>query len=144
MIIYVAILILVCLRIIFETHSTNKTLAYLLFCLFIPVLGILFYLAFGINYWRKKRYGKKEVQDNKILDQLRSCITEYDKVSINAIDKSDDQNTELASMLIKDLGSPLTGNNRVELLVNGEQKFPVLMKAIAEATHHIHIEYYIY
>lgn len=143
-IIYVATLILVCLRIIFETRSTNKTLAYLLFCLFIPVLGILFYLAFGINYWRKKRYGKKEVQDNKILDQLRSCIAEYDKVSINAIDKSDDQNTELASMLIKDLGSPLTGNNRVELLVNGEQKFPVLMKAIAEATHHIHLEYYIY
>ena len=143
-VVYVAVLILVCLRIIFETQSTTKTLAYLLVCLFIPLLGMLFYLAFGINYWRKKRYGKKEVQDNKILDQLRSSIAEYDKVSIDAIEESDDQNEELVSMLIKDLGSPLTRNNRVELLINGEQKFPVLMKAIAEATHHIHIEYYIY
>ena len=81
-IIYGVILALVWLRIIFETHNTNKTLAYLLFCLFIPIIGILFYLAFGINYWRKKTYSKKSEQDNKILEQLKKSIEQYDNVAV--------------------------------------------------------------
>jgi cardiolipin synthase len=59
--IYVSILVVVCLRILYETRSTNKTLAYLLFCIFVPLIGIIFYLLFGINYWRKKLYDKKNV-----------------------------------------------------------------------------------
>ena len=70
--IYFIILALVCLRIMFETHSTNKTLAYLLFCFFIPVVGILFYLVFGINYWRKRRYNKKSVADQEVLALIAS------------------------------------------------------------------------
>ena len=143
-IIYGVILALVWLRIIFETHNTNKTLAYLLFCLFIPIIGILFYLAFGINYWRKKTYSKKSEQDNKILEQLKKSIEQYDNVAVNRYEDLEDENAELAAMLIKDLGSPLTGNNKITLLVNGEEKFPALFKAIEQATHHIHVEYYIY
>ncbi len=52
-IIYVTIVIVICLRIIYETRSTTKTMAYLLFCIFIPFIGIGFYLLFGINYWKK-------------------------------------------------------------------------------------------
>ncbi len=141
---YVALLILVCLRIVFETHSTNKTLAYLLFCFFIPIIGIAFYLSFGINYWRKKRYGRKLTNDSNILAHLKTNIQQYEKVSLSAKDISVEQNSELASMLLKDLGSPLTGNNQVTLLVNGEKKFPELMQAIRLAKHHIHLEYYIY
>ena len=76
-IIYLVILVLICLRIIYETRSTNKTLAYLLFCIFIPLIGIAFYLVFGINYWRKKLYEKKQSQDEKILDQLKKNISLY-------------------------------------------------------------------
>jgi cardiolipin synthase len=64
-IIYIIILAAVCLRIIYETRSTTKTMAYLLFCLFVPVVGIAFYLVFGINYWRKKLYDKKMALDEK-------------------------------------------------------------------------------
>jgi cardiolipin synthase len=143
-VIYIAILILVCLRIVFETQSTNKTLAYLLFAFFIPVIGILFYVTFGINYWRIKRYSKKSEADQRILQQLKNSISEYNAVTLEPGKAHADENGELAAMLIKDLGSPLTKNNKVELLVNGENKFPNLMQAIEEATHHIHIEYYIY
>lgn len=140
---YIVILILVCLRIVFETQSTNKTLAYLLFAFFIPVIGILFYITFGINYWRIKRYSKKGAEDEKILARLKT-ISQFNEVTIDPEKDSTEENGELAAMLIKDLGSPLTSNNKVELLINGENKFPVLMKAIEEAKHHVHIEYYIY
>jgi cardiolipin synthase len=142
--IYLVVLIAVCLRIIFETHSTNKTLAYLLFCCFIPVAGILFYLTFGINYWRIKRYNTKKDQDARLLSRLKNTIPYFDKISTGPVDKNAAEYMELASMLIKDPGSPLTGNNAIQLLINGEQKFPVLMQAIRAATHHVHVEYYIY
>lgn len=142
--IYILILALICLRIIFETLSTNKTLAYLLLCVFIPVAGILFYVVFGINYWRKKRYEKKSNSDDGLLLQIRENILSYNEVCVQAKDIAVEQNAELASMLLKDLGSPLTGGNSVKLLVNGEEKFPELLQAIRAAKHHIHLEYYIY
>src|SRR3989337_4035001 len=143
-IIYVAILTLICLRIIYETRSTNKTLAYLLFCIFIPLIGMAFYLVFGINDWRKKLYEKKQSQDERILDQLKKDISLYTEESLKQPDGTASDNNELAAMLIKDLHSPLTHKNSVKLLVNGEQKFPELMKALGDAKHHIHMEYYIY
>lgn len=41
-------------------------------------------------------------------------------------------------------GSPLTANNKVKLLINGEEKFPQVLRALENAVSHIHIEYYIY
>jgi cardiolipin synthase len=143
-IIYCIILLLVCLRILFETHDTAKTMAYLLFSLFIPVIGILFYLAFGINYWKKRHYNKKVHQDEMIFRQLKNDIVQYDETRIGYQDEAIQQHSELASMLVKDLGSPLTRHNEVKVLVNGEEKFPELLDALKNARHHIHLEYYIY
>ncbi len=143
-IIYLIILVTVCLRIIFETHSSTKTLAYLLFCIFIPVIGIFFYLTFGINYWKIKLYSKKATEDEKLLKQLKKNIPYYETTIVKQADISSMENAELASLLIKDIKSPLTRYNKVKLLINGEEKFPELLQAIADAKHHIHMEYYIY
>ena len=143
-IIYLVILLLICLRIIFETNSSTKALAYLLFCIFIPVIGILFYLTFGINYWKIKLYSKKSEQDEKLLQHLKKNIPHYTSTILTPADVSSLQNAELASMLIKDLKSPLTRYNKVKLLLNGEEKFPELLRCLEDAKHHIHMEYYIY
>src|SRR5688572_13390632 len=101
---YVLIVIVVCLRVIFETHSTNKTLAYLLLCLFMPIVGMIFYLVFGINYWRIRKYRKKSAADTKILQHLAKDSEAYKESSINFADEAVQQNAELVSMVLKDLG----------------------------------------
>lgn len=141
---YLFLLLVVCLRIIFETHSSTKTLAYLLFCIFIPVIGIVFYLTFGINYWKTKLYSKKAEADERLLLQLKMNVPQYEKSIVTAADDSVLQHAELATMLIKDINSPLTHNNKVKLLLNGEEKFPELIACLDSAKHHIHLEYYIY
>ena len=143
-IIYILVLIIICLRILYETRSATKTLAYLLFCIFIPAGGIIFYTLFGINYWRKKLYDKKMSQDEKILSQLKKDINHYNEESLQQRDVVGPDNTELATMLIRDLHSPLTRKNKVKLLLNGEEKFPEVMQVLQNAKHHIHLEYYIY
>lgn len=43
---------------------------------------------------------------------------------------------------LKGMGIPVTYNNRVELLMNGHDKFVDLFEAIRGARHHIHLEYF--
>ena len=141
---YFVILILICLRIIFETHSSTKSLAYLLFCIFIPVIGMFFYIGFGINYWKTKMYSGKREEDEKLLKQIRKNIPYFPASAIAGEAAEIMDNKELVSMLIKDIKSPLTRHNKIKLLVNGEEKFPELLKCLENANHHIHMEYYIY
>jgi cardiolipin synthase A/B len=141
---YVLIVVAVCIRVVYETRSTTKTMAYLLLVIFLPVAGIIFYTLFGINYWRRKLYDKKSVEDKKMLDKLKKEMKVYGEESIEPSVVEVDSNRELAQMLVKELHSPLTRRNKVKLLVNGEEKFPEVLEALRNAKHHIHIEYYIY
>lgn len=142
--IYIAVLIAVLLRIVYETHNSNKALAYIFFCIFVPFIGIVFYLMFGINYFNKKRYIKKLQGDSALMKLLNENIKHYERASIKKDSLAVEQNSELAHLLLKDLGSPLTENNKVEILRNGESKFPIILEAMEAAKNHIHIEYYIY
>ena len=139
-IIYIVVLFFVCVRILYETHSTTKTLAYLLFCVFIPFIGIMFYLAFGVNYWKTKLYAAKLTEDDQLLREMDEHLPKKDRNQ----NFPDADNDELAAMLVTSLKSPVTFNNKVKLLINGEEKFPEVVDAIRNARHHIHLEYYIY
>ena len=43
---------------------------------------------------------------------------------------------------LREEGIPVTGNNRVKLLMSGQEKFADLFRAIRQARHHIHLEYF--
>ena len=52
------------------------------------------------------------------------------------------QSDSLMRQELKEMGAPITGNNRVELLMSGHDKFIDLFEAIRGARHHIHLEYF--
>ena len=142
--IYILLLIVVSLRVIYETRSATKTMAYLLLVIFIPVGGIVFYILFGINFWKMKLYNNKSNEDEKLLQRLKNEMSAYNDEIASPDELPDENNKELARMLKKELRSPLTRKNKVKLLLNGEEKFPEVLEAMRHAKHHIHIEYYIY
>ena len=74
-IIYLIILVLVCFKIIYDTHTTIKTLAYLLFSIFVPFLGMLFYFSFGINYRKRELYSKKIIDDDNLWQKIKKALT---------------------------------------------------------------------
>lgn len=141
---YVLILVLVCLRIIYDTRSTTKTLAYLLFAIFLPFFGMIFYFFFGINYRHRKMYSKKLYENDDLAAKFKQDLLHYSAQTFQENNAEILSNKELAFMLLKDSMSPLTAKNSVKLLINGENKFPEVLSAIKNAKHHIHIEYYIY
>ena len=140
---YLLVLIIVCARIIYDTNSTVKTLAYLLLAIFLPLFGILFYFAFGINYRKRELYSKKIINDDDLWNQIKENITSYSAQTYFNTDESDRPDKNLVKYLSNEM-SPLTAGNTARLLINGEEKFPAVIQAMEEAKDHIHIEYYIY
>jgi len=143
-IIYIVIVIMVALRIIDDTRSHVKTLAYLLLVIFVPVFGIFFYFSFGINYQKRKIYSKKLIDDGHLKAKLHNDMLQYSKDILTQSSPEVQSSRELAVLLFRDIKSPLTGNNKVKVLTNGEEKFPEVLDALRAAKDHIHIEYYIY
>ena len=142
--IYIIIVVLVCMKIIADTRSVTKTLAYVLFAIFVPIIGILFYFFFGNNYWNTRIYSKRIFESVELTDNLQDKIYFSSRKTLAENSHALKENKELAMLLIKDIGSPLTTHNSVKILVNGEEKFPEVLKVLREAKHHIHMEYYIY
>lgn len=142
-VIYIVIIALVVLRVLYDTRSSTKALAYILFIIFVPVGGILFYFSFGINYRKRKLYSKKIDVDEPLKMRLRSEMNAHaaDVLSSGIIPE---KFKTLTSFIRNSGSSQLTANNQVKLLINGEEKFPALLQALANAKSHIHLEYYIY
>ena len=140
---YLLLIFLVILRVLYDTRSSTKALAYILFIVFVPVVGMIFYFSFGINYRKRKLYTKKIVED----EPFRLHIHNKMNVHSNEISNSGlipDKNKTLTEFIRRAGSSSLTANNKVKLLLNGEEKFPELIKALENAKSHIHLEYYIY
>lgn len=140
---YLIIVLLVILRVLYDTRSGVKALAYILFIVLVPVAGILFYFSFGINYRKRKLYSKKIVENEVLRQKILTNLQDYSEKVMES-DLLFSGYHKLVRFIQHSSDSPLTGNNSVKLLINGEEKFPELLKAIEEAKSHIHLEYYIY
>lgn len=141
---YVLLVIAVCMRIIYDTNNTSKTLSYLLLTFFLPFAGMIFYFSVGNNYRKRKLYSKKFIKDDKLLKEVRKRIFQQSETVMAQKKAEVKKFKKLARLLLNGSLSQLTEHNQVELLLNGEEKFPEVIKALQAAKHHIHLEYYIF
>ena len=140
---YIILLVFVILRVLYDTDSGSKSLAYVLFIVLVPIVGMVFYFSFGINYRKRKLYTKKLIKDKLLRQKVQDRILDYSQ-RMNDAELIPLLQRKLAHFIKWTNGSPVLGNNNVTLLLNGEEKFPALLEALHSATSHIHIEYYIY
>ncbi|WP_226063599.1 cardiolipin synthase [Kaistella polysaccharea] len=142
-VLYVIFIVGVLLRVVYDTQSVTKTLAYILMVIFLPLIGVLIYFSFGINYRKNKLYSKKIIQDQEQQKKVLQKLEDYNRENLRN-SKESLKFPGLSNMIYQTDRSPLTMNNHTQLLINGEEKFPVVLEELKKAQHHIHIEYYIY
>ena len=92
---YTIALVLTCLHIIYDTPSTSKTLAYLLFAIFVPVAGIIFYFMFGTNYRNKRMYSKKLFENDEMAGKLKEDLYHNSKQVYEQSNAAVQRNKEL-------------------------------------------------
>lgn len=143
-ILYILVIIVVCGRVIYDTQSTTKTLAYLLAVVFLPFIGVIIYFSVGINYRKRKIYSKKIFNDLDQKNEIqRQILTDSDSIFSTGIESLQSYR-KLALLILNQTLSPISSNNEVTLLLNGEKKFPKVFETLKNAKNHIHVEYYIF
>lgn len=143
-IVYIFIVLLVCIRVVYDTQNTTKTLAYLLAVILLPIIGIIIYFSVGINYRKRKMYSKKIFNNHDLEITMRKEILETSNTIFTTRTDSIRNFRKLATLILNKTSSPIFQGNDVSLLLNGETKFPRVLEAIKKAKNHIHIEYYIF
>ena len=126
----------------FQRKDPKSIWAWLLLLYFIPIVGFVFYILFGLNLLNKRRFRIKEIEgriSNVIHDRYDS-VREH-KLGIDPGDYADDSDLMLYNLATCD--SEITDDNDVSFFTDGNEKFNAVIKDILNAREFIHMEYYI-
>jgi len=141
LLVYLAILGRTVYRIILNTQSASKTLAYLLLIIILPVLGIIIYYSFGVDTRHGKSNALLEANYHEVSRDFKGFLEEPSEALLPDHREALGHFTELYRFLKVIEREKLTSNSYL-LLRNGEEKFPELLKTLGQAQHYIHLEYY--
>jgi cardiolipin synthase len=135
-IIYQVIAVLAIIHVILDNRQPAKTMAWALVIYFVPIVGIVFYLFFGINT-RKERYVSE-----RSMNQLtkRSMLEFAEQHNLRLPEK----HKPLIDLFINQNLSLPFKDNQVEFMNDGYHFFPSLLADISRAKSHIHIDMYIF
>ena len=134
--IYQVIVIATIIYVIMGGRQPAKTMAWALVIYFVPVAGIIAYLFFGVETRRERLVSRRS------MDQLtkRSMLGFVEQHNLQL---PDDYKPVIDLFIGQGLSLPFN-NNKVELLCSGYEFFPALLRDIARAKSHIHIDIYIF
>ena len=134
--IWQVIAILAVIHVVMDNRQPAKTMAWALVIWFIPVIGLIFYLFFGINT-RKERYVSERSMN---LLTKRSMLEFAEQQNLHL----PEQQKPLIDLFVnQNLALPFK-DNEVEIYTDGYAFFPALLAAIHEAKSHIHVDMYIF
>lgn len=136
-----------CLR---NRREPTSALLWIFVTFTFPLIGALLFLAFGVNRVTRKGWRKHE-SDQAFLSERRRREDEqqplaYWRALRNSVAAepaspfAHNLNTALNAMLTD---YPLLGGNRIDPLVDGDEAFPSMLKAIEAARDHVHLQTFI-
>src|SRR5690606_398940 len=127
-----------------ENRNPTKTIAWILVIVFIPLVGIILYYLFGQKFRKVQNVRMGNMRQYKRLMERWGRLNPIIEENLEHMDQKIGSLSRVYRFLANQKISPLVINNKVDLLINGEEKFPALINDILAAKHHIHLEYYIF
>ena len=123
-------------HVLMDNRQPAKTMAWALVIFFVPVVGILLYVFFGINT-RKER-----MMSQRSMDQLtKRSMLEFAEQHDLHLPEAYRQTIDL--FVNQNMAMPFN-NTKADIYTDGHSFFLELLHAIGQARHHIHIDMYIF
>ncbi|HEY1092448.1 MAG TPA: phospholipase D-like domain-containing protein, partial [Burkholderiaceae bacterium] len=119
--------------VIYKRDPRSATLWVLLIAL-LPLGGSLLYLLFGINRYQRRARRLYPGGDHAVRQVHSPTVPEVASAPLAG----------LAHLVWRATGQPLTGGNRIEPLVDGEQAYPAMLATIESARHSVALCSYIF
>lgn len=140
--VFVLLLVGAVLVILNDNQDSGRKVAWLLIIGILPVIGLLLYFVFGLNF---RKPGFFKLRNKEFLDVFEEKAGEQTKELL--FGKSREGNIrheyqELSHMLCSDSGLTVSNDNDIEIITSGERKLEALVNDILAAKHHIHFEYF--
>lgn len=135
-VVYEIVVVLTILHVLMDNRQPAKTMAWALVIYFVPFVGIIFYLFFGINTRRERMVSQRS------LDQLtkRSMLEFVEQHNL----KVPDSHRQMVDLFINQNFAMPFKDNAVNIYTEGHDYFLALLSDIAKATDHIHVDMFIF
>lgn len=141
-VLYILLILSVFTIILVDRGDSGRKFAWLLVIAVLPVVGLVLYLMFGINYrhhWifnrRHQRY--RDIFEAGTTPELNRILFGHDNESAIR-----EEFRPLAKLLGAESYPSVTSGNDVEIITSGQRKFDLLREDILAAKDSIHIEYF--
>ncbi len=122
-----------------ENRHPSRTVTWLIVLAIFPVLGFFFYLMFGQNHRKMKNFTEKAIMDEQALDRIEG----NKPLNENELAKMGEDQQLLFRLAHRLANSPISFATDTKVLTDGKETFAHIVKALQDATNHIHLEYYI-
>ena len=130
-----------CIWILLERRSPQATLAWIFALAWMPYVGIAVYLLIGPRRLSRKRR-RHAMARSRVKETSQPPHASEDVLSLLS---SLDPGLRQVMALVQRAGEgPPLRADRLDLLPSGDRCFDAMSEAIAEARHHVHLEYYIW
>lgn len=122
-------------HVVLDNRQPAKTMAWVLVIFFVPIVGVILYFFFGVNQRKERLISQRSV------DQLskRSMLSFVEQHNLHVPER----HKQLVDLFVNQNLSLPFKNNQVDIMTDGYAFFPKLLKDIASAQQHIHIDMYI-
>ena len=141
-VLYFLLILSVFTVILVDKGDSGRKFAWLLIIAMLPVVGLVLYFMFGINYrhhWifnrRHQRY--RNIFETETSPELNRILFGHGNES-----KIREEFRPLARLLGADGYPSVTSGNDLEIITSGQRKFDLLCEDILAAKESIHIEYF--
>ena len=136
--------IMVIVTILIENRNPTKTIAWILVIVFLPFIGIVLYFFFGQKFKKDEFFKRIDKNHQKIINEKWAEMDQFVQDDIDKVNERIGSLSQVYRYLNNARVAYPATNNKVKLLINGEEKFPLFLEALREAKDHIHLEYYIF
>ena len=126
----------------FQRKDPKSVWAWLLVLYFIPVIGFVFYLLAGTDVHKERLFRNKEIED-RLSEAVRRQKVVIKDQALSASYPGVGEYSDLVLYELQTAGAVLTEDNDVRLIVDGKEKFRMLLEDLQKAEDSIHIQYYI-
>jgi len=126
--------IIIGIVIILQRRSAAATLAWLLALIFLPVIGLVIYRLIGPLRLERKKL--KRVASRRAVGEAMAAMA--------ALDDGNVEHLQLATVAMELGESPPLRADALTVFLDGASNYEAILAAVAEARHHVHLEYYIW
>ncbi len=141
---YVSVFIIVSIifLVIRENSNPIKTIAWIQILIFLPIVGFILYIFFGINYRKRKIFKMKSRTDEISIDSFLQTLIPYHNKRLTLKEQKDPLSSRLITLMQHNDKAFLSWHNKIDIFFSGKDKINQLFLDISRAKESIHLEYF--